>query len=121
MSYDLKLENRDIVVTEKGDIVLAKTKKELVRQWIEVAIKLMLGEWFVDTNQGTDWVNLLSERGNRLAVDMQIRSIILNVKYVEKLLEYSSFQDNATQILSANVKVQVEGGEIFTFNGIQVT
>lgn len=121
MSYDFKIVDRDILITDQGDIVLATNKSELVQQWIEVAIKLMLGEWFVDKTQGTDWLSILSERDNRSTVDMQIKSIILKVPYVVKLLSYSSNlkQDNIT--LEANIQVQIEDGDILTLNNIQVT
>lgn len=120
MSYDLKLTDKDLAVTSTGDLVLAKTKQELVRQWLEVSLSLMLAEWEFDTSQGTDWLEVLSGRNNKAAIDTVIKDIILNTTYVESIIAYESKADLKNKQLSIDTQIKVEGGEVILLRNLGV-
>lgn len=113
MGYDFKTTNGDLVVTDTGDLVITDNKKELVQQWIEAEVSLMLGEWFMGTNQGTDWPTLLSGRDNKTAIDIRIQELVLGVEYVKDILKYeSSLQADNYKKLQANVSILLTSGEV---------
>lgn len=117
MSYDFKTANGDLVVTESGDLVITSVKKELVQQWLEAEISLMLGEWFMDTNQGTDWPTLLSERDNKTAIDIRIKELILRIDYVKEILKYESFLQSVNyKKLQVVVSILLTSGDVVETN-----
>lgn len=111
MSYDIKLQD-GIELTQTGDIVLAKTKKEIALQQLKLNINLLKGSWFLDLNQGNDWLNVLNKRNNKIAVDLTVKSAIKSTKYVDSLLEYSSYYDRGKRKFYATFKALVEDGTI---------
>jgi hypothetical protein len=120
MSNDLLLTDGDLTVTEQGDLVLATTKMKLARQWIEVRLKTILGEWFLDISDGTDWPDVLSKRNNKVLVDSTVKNIITESPYVVRLLGYNSTINKLTQKYDIEFAASIEDGEVLVVNNLEV-
>lgn len=118
--FDLKLRNRDIVITSTGDIDISDEKKEVARQWVSVRLKTLLGEWFLDQTQGIDWINILSQRNNKALVDTVIQRTIVETEYITRIVSYNSTQPTGSHRYSVSFRAEVEGGEIISFDNLEV-
>lgn len=80
---------------------------QAVSQSIGTRLKLWLGEWFLDTTDGTDYLGqVLGERYGKNP-DAEIKGRILGTPGVTQILSYSSvFSGSATRILTISVTVQ---------------
>lgn len=113
--YDLSLKDQDLQVTSKGEIVLATTKKELAAQWVSIRLKTILSEWFLDVDQGINWVGILSARNNKDTVDLTIISTITSTKYIKRLRTYKSSIDVGSHKYFVQFSADVEDGTILDF------
>jgi len=120
MSKDFLLTDKDLTVTEQGEILLADTKLELARQWVEVRLQTYLGEWFLDESEGIDWPEILSNRDNQRLVDSTVKTIIVQTQYITNLLSYSSVWDKSTQKYQISFAASVEDGEVLTVNNLEI-
>lgn len=110
--YDLRLTNGDITVTASGDLELATTKKDLARQYVKVRLSTILTEWFLDTTQGINWLDLLSSRSNKDAVDLKIITTITSTQYITRLRTYSSTYNPKTYKYVVVFTADVEDGSV---------
>lgn len=113
--YDLKLINKDLQVTPNGDIALSTTKKELATQWLSVRLNTILGEWFLDIEQGVNWVNILSVKDNKSLVDLAVIRTITETQYVKRLRTYSSRTETGSYKYSISFSAELDNGEIINF------
>jgi hypothetical protein len=74
---------------------------ELVAQNIDTALRLILGEWFLDTTQGVDWGGKILGRTSNY--DAEFQRVILNVSGVDSIASY--FSDLQDRTLSVTVQV----------------
>ena len=114
--YDLKLVNKDLVITDNGDIVLATTKKQLAAQWLSVRLNTLLGEWFLDIEQGVNWVALLSVKNNKDIVDLAVIRTITETQYIKRLRTYKSSVEIGSYKYSISFSAELENGEIINFD-----
>lgn len=112
--------NNDIVVSDSGDIVLATTKKDLARQWVQVRLKTLLGSWFLDTTQGIDWIDLLSRKNTRAEIDSIVKKTIVETQYISEIETFSSEINNFTRKYTINFTATVEDGEILTIDNLEI-
>lgn len=80
-SYDLKITNSDLVIVQGA---------ERVRQNIEIKLKLWRGEWFLDTEFGTPY--LQSILGKQITLNGAVSAIkqsILEVADVNSITDFS--------------------------------
>ena len=114
--YDLKLTNNDLTVTDNGELVLATTKNELARQWLQIRLKTLLKEWFLDQTQGMDWLNLLSTRNNREFIDLAIQATTVDTQYITRMISYYGELDIGTGKYIVSLSAEVEDGTIITLD-----
>lgn len=112
--------NNDMVVSDSGDIVLATTKKDLARQWVQVRLKTLLGSWFLDTTQGIDWIDLLSRRNTRAEIDSIVKKTIIETQYISEITSFSGEINNFTRKYSISFTATVEDGEILTIDNLEI-
>lgn len=118
--FDLKLRNRDIVVTSGGDLELSNTKVDLARQWVSVRLKTILREWFLDQAQGVDLINILSQKSNQNLLDTVIQRTIVETRFVTRIISYTSTQETGSYRYSISFRAEVEGGEVIAFEDLEV-
>lgn len=61
-----------------------------VGQCIMTRLKLIVGEWFLDTTAGTDWGGKILGRQTANSYDAEIKRVILGTQGVTSLVAYSS-------------------------------
>lgn len=61
-----------------------------VGQCIVTRLKLIVGEWFLDTTQGTDWGGKIIGRHGEKSYDDEIKRVILGTAGVSGILTYAS-------------------------------
>lgn len=61
-----------------------------VGQCIVTRLKLILGEWFLDTTLGTDWGGKVIGRHGPKSYDAEIRRVILGTPGVDSIVSYES-------------------------------
>ncbi len=61
-----------------------------VGQCAVTRLKLILGEWFLDTTQGTDWGGKVLGRHSQKSYDDEIKRVILGTPGVKSIVAYSS-------------------------------
>ena len=71
-------------------------------------LKLWRGQWFLDTNDGTPWLQDIL--GKHEAVDMIIRNRILGTPGVKEITEFQSVLDPDTRTLSIQVTIDTNYG-----------
>lgn len=84
---------------------------ETVAQAVLTRLKLLRGEWFVDTPDGTPWQTEILGEHTRDSYDMAIRSRILGTPGVTQIDSYSSSLDPDTRRLSVTVTITTDYGQ----------
>ena len=98
-SWDLAIENGDFVHIDEVQSVV---------QRVTIKLKLWRGEWFLDTDQGTPWIQdilikQVSESGSAAA----LRASILEVEDVQAIDKFEFSINNETRdfALTFNAKI----------------
>ena len=96
---DIALDNSHDVKTGNLDIVLVD-KAEQVRQQLLIKLKLWRGEWFLDTEFGTPYLQqILGKQLTLSGALAALRKSILEVEGVRQILSFSYKFNNSTRKL----------------------
>lgn len=108
---DLKLTNNDLNITN-NELVLI-TGVDETSQNIEINLKTILGEWFLDESIGVPWFNEIFIKRSSLS---QAQSILINqiqnTNGVTKINDLTFDFNNSTRQLSVSTRVTSEDGDI---------
>lgn len=79
---------------------------EAVVQNVKTRLMLWQGQWFIDTSEGTPW--LQSILGKKDAIDQVIKNRILNTPGVDKIEEFQAVlaPDSRTLMISAEISTR---------------
>ena len=120
----------DILLNDQGDIdlgtnftmSLVKTKEQLTKQKIKIALNTNRGEWAFNINFGVPW---LRNEYNNISIltkvpkgifDSAIKDAILTREGVVEILEYRSVVDKVTRKITVEAKVETEQGDIVSIS-----
>ena len=120
----------DILLNDQGDIdlgtnftmSLVKTKEQLTKQKIKIALNTNRGEWAFNINFGVPW---LRNEYNNISIltkvpkgifDSAIKDAILTRDGVVEILEYKSVVDKVTRKVAVEAKVKTEQGDIVSIS-----
>lgn len=78
---------------------------EGVAQLVETRLRLLVGEWFLDVNEGTPWGESVLAKLTKSVYDLAIRARILDTEGVSSITEYSSFMDTTVRKLTISAKI----------------
>lgn len=93
--------NGDYVIGGTG--VFLVNSPEAVAQAVSTRLRLWLGEWFINTTDGTPWLTeILGKRQDGRNPDAAIKQRILGTQGVKEITAYSSSYDGATRSLSVS-------------------
>lgn len=96
-----------------------KFNRDAVSQNIKTRLQSFLGDCFFDLGAGIDWFNLLGGK-SKLAIDLAIRTVILNTEEVTSLKQLNIIEgENRNLLLSYEVTTIY--GEITAQEIVQVT
>lgn len=86
-----------------------------VAQAILTRLRLFMGEWFLNLNEGTPWFQEILGHPYRGGIpDAVIRQRITGTPYVTQLYDYASSWNSATRIYTVSAKVFTAFGQIQT-------
>ncbi|MBV4367927.1 hypothetical protein ACMGGR_04545 [Erwinia sp. BNK-24-b] len=74
----------------KGDNTFLINSPECVAQAIKTRLQLWYGQWFLDTTEGTPWLQSLTGKQNSAAMELVLRQRILATEGVKSILAFSS-------------------------------
>lgn len=98
-------------------ILVELTGADALAQRLENRLKLWLGEWFLDTSIGVDWLDILESKPTDTdEIERILREEILKDAAVTEIVDFSVVFDNtnrrATITFSANGDVGLVQGEV---------
>jgi hypothetical protein len=96
-----KMTDADDYMFGAGSTFLANTP-ETVAQAIRTRMRLLAGEWFLDTREGLNMENILGY-GTQATRDYEVQQRILGTQGVLRLTNYSSVMDGRAFRVSATV------------------
>lgn len=85
-----------------------------VGQCIATRLKLILGEWFLDTTQGTDWGGKILGRHMQRGYDAEIKRVIFGTQGVDSIVSYSS-------ALSADRRLSISAQVLTIYSASETT
>lgn len=91
MASDFKINSDGTLAMENGDFVIISGLDE-VCQSLRIRLKMWLGEWFLDTRLGTDYLGKILVKNtpeNLKRAEAEIRRVIFETDHVLDILEYS--------------------------------
>ena len=97
-----------------GDADFMRDTPEVVAQDCMTRLALWRGSWFIDTQEGTPWIQQIL--GKHRAVDVVLRNRILETEGVLSLQEFESILDPDTRKLSVTATINTRFG-VTTFTG----
>lgn len=109
---DIKITNSHDLSVENFDLVLL-TGRDAVRQQILVKLKLWRGEWFLDTEFGTPW--LQEVLGKQLSLSGVIAALQTSILEVNGTIRFQTFDynfDRRERKLSVNFIVETIYGPV---------
>lgn len=87
-----------------------------VAQFVRQRLLLFLGEWFLDTTDGTDWFGRVLGKYTQGTRDAVIRERILDTPSVNTILTYSSSFNSATRTFTVNASLDTVYGVVPILN-----
>ncbi len=104
-------------IEENGDIatsgVIWLYNRDAVGQTIQTRLRLFLGEYFRDIQDGTPWFQeILGTFDNIGRVESIIKRRISETEGVDRILEFSTNYDPSTRIYSVNCNVLTQWGAL---------
>lgn len=89
------------------------SQREEIAQTIRTRLRLFLGEYFRNINEGTPWFqSILTKRGTLSNKDAIIKQRIVRTDGVTRIIEYSTDYDINARIYSISAVVETIYGEI---------
>jgi len=101
-AHDLNIKNLDFNILDKA---------ESIRQQLLIKLKLWKGEWFLDTDFGTPYIQeILGKQLTLSGAIAAIRKSILEVGGVRQILSFSYSFNNSNRKLSIQFSADTEYG-----------
>lgn len=84
-----------------------------VAQAVQTRLLLFLGEWFLDTSDGTPWNQQILGKSYQKVYDMLIKGRITQTQGMNALLSYSSVVNPTTRSLSVSGTLDTIYGQVY--------
>lgn len=104
MRYRKQDANGDYVFGGSANDFLVNSP-DAVAQAVLTRLRLLQGEWFLDTTVGVPWSAQVLGKNTQGTADASIRSCILGTTGVTEITAYSSSLDSSTRKLSVTVTI----------------
>ncbi|WP_043614305.1 hypothetical protein [Chromobacterium violaceum] len=85
---------------------------EAVAQAVRTRLALWLGDWFLDTSDGTPWSTDGLGQTNKTAIDAQLRARILGTMGVTSIVAYGSQFDGNSRKLAISATIDTVYGTL---------
>lgn len=87
-------------------------RREAPAQAVMTRLRLLKGEWFADTSEGTDWATRVLGKYTISTYDPEIQQRIVGTKEVTALQEYQSLVNPDTRALRVSTRISTSYGEV---------
>ncbi|WP_334037473.1 hypothetical protein [Burkholderia gladioli] len=104
MRYRKQDANGDYVFGGSANDFLVNSP-DAVAQAVLTRLRLLQGEWFLDTTVGMPWATQVLGKNTQGTADAAIRTCILGTSGVTEITAYSSSIDSSTRKLSVTVTI----------------
>ena len=84
-----------------------KTQSEAVLQSIKTRLKSFTDDWFLNIEDGVDWITLLGSKGNEYKINREIEKTILQTEGVVAIINFS------TTLTDRNLSVSVKYIDVY--------
>ncbi|KWC56578.1 hypothetical protein [Burkholderia ubonensis] len=95
----------------RGDADFLVNVPEAVAQAVQTRLRLLRGEWFLDTTVGMPWATDVLGKYTSGTYDAAIRQCILGTQGVTEITNYSSSVDPETRKLSVSATINTIYGD----------
>lgn len=95
----------------QGGVNFLVNSPACVAQSVQTRLKLWLGEWYLDSRQGTPWLQEVLGKGTLAIYDIAIRTRVLQTEGVTKIRSYNSSFNEVTRKLSVTMMIDTLFGE----------
>jgi hypothetical protein len=107
---DLSVVNNELVFLSGGDEVTQRLSSRL---------RMIAGEWFLDTLKGVDYRGIVWVKGmSQTLIAAEFKRNIITTPGVAALLAYEQTFDVPTRKLSVNLSAQPIDGDVIDFSGV---
>lgn len=110
MRYRTLDENGDYVIGASQANFLVNTP-ETVAQAVQTRLKLVAGEYFLDTSAGVPYQTEILGYGTQETRDAAIQEIIVETQGVTELVDYASVVDPSTRKMSVAATINTQYGQ----------
>jgi hypothetical protein len=93
---------------QQGDFLI--DSPEAVAQSVMTRLRLWVGEWFIDTSEGTPYEQAMLGKGKLETFEPAIRKRILETDGVTEILELELIWDSAKRKMTVAVEINTEFG-----------
>jgi len=117
---DLRLDSSgDLLLTSDGRLQLVD-EPQLVAQRLDIILDTQRGEWFLDETYGVRYMDLgdrseatiLVKNPNIPVIDAELKSIILSVDGVARILSYASIFDPSARTFDVTFQVETDSDDV---------
>jgi hypothetical protein len=106
---DFKILNGSFVLSD-GDAVIV-TGRDALKQRLLIKFRTVLGEWFRDPTEGTDYKNaILGKPFSRSSIDREIRRVMVQMGDIQSILSITAIEDLVNQKALIKVKYRDKYG-----------
>lgn len=113
--FDLKLDSTNDLIIAEGDLTLTTTRTEMAAQTLGITLKTFKGEWFLNTNFGTPYLQeIIGVARKKETVDRIFLSQIANNRFVDNINSYTSSFDRDERYYTMTVNVAVGEDNVTT-------
>ena len=111
---DLKLDDSmDLALSEDGDIALVSGVDE-TRQDAEALYNTQMGEWFLDANEGVDWLGVVFNGKKHLSgeeIDTELKRVSKSIAGSPRLVSYEATRNGSSYDVTLGLAVVGASGE----------
>ena len=84
-----------------GQVDFLVNSPETVGQIVETYLRLFLGEWYLNVNDGTPWLEGVLGYNSQAEADLTLQQVILGLPGVQNIRNWSSTVDPTTRAYSS--------------------
>ncbi|WP_339053370.1 hypothetical protein [Arsenophonus endosymbiont of Crataerina pallida] len=95
----------------QGNNTFLTNTPDAVALAIKTRLSLWQGQWFLDREEGTPWLQSVLGKPYREAYGMTLKQRILDTQGVTTLTDFNVNQNSTTRKLTISTKVQTQYGE----------
>jgi hypothetical protein len=105
--------NSNRFLTDARGLRFTENRLEYLAQKIRCCLSLFLGEWYLDKTIGIPYIPTeLKKALHRQMLEAAIRTKIMSVRGVIKLLSFTPEYDSAKRVLSVSFVAETDAGEL---------